>query len=63
MSGLNAKEKHKLLKSEVDKLESVRTSNRSSKSWYELREAKKKKLLLKDKCNSDKSHTYDELDY
>ena len=57
MSGLNSKEKHKLLKSEVDKLESVRTSNRSSKSWYELREAKKKKLLLKDKYNSDKSHT------
>lgn len=54
MSGLNTKEKHKLLKKEVNKLESVRNSNRSFKSWYELKELKKKKLLLKDKLNNTK---------
>lgn len=56
MSGLNTKEKHKLLKKEVNKLESVRNSNRSFKSWYELKELKKKKLLLKDKLNNTRSN-------
>lgn len=56
MSGLNTKEKHKLLKKEVNKLESVRNSNRSFKSWYELKELKKKKLLLKDKLNNTKEY-------
>jgi hypothetical protein len=56
MSGLNTKEKHKLLKKEAIKLESVRNSNRSFKSWYELKELKKKKLLLKDKLNNTKEY-------
>jgi len=52
MSGLNNKEKHKLLKKEVNRLEKIRGGDRSSQSWYELREAKKRKLQLKDKLNA-----------
>ena len=45
---------HKELKTKVNVLENTRNDDRGSKSWSELREAKKQKLKVKDKLNETK---------
>ena len=51
---MEAKALHKELKKEVNELELRRNNDRTSTSWYELREAKKHKLMAKDKLNETK---------
>lgn len=51
---MEAKALHKELKKEVNELELRRNNDRSTTSWYELREAKKHKLMAKDKLNETK---------
>lgn len=51
---MEAKALHKELKKEVNELELKRNNDRSTTSWYELREAKKHKLMAKDKLNETK---------
>lgn len=51
---MDVKAVHKELKKEVNELELRRNNDRSTTSWYELREAKKHKLMAKDKLNETK---------
>jgi len=51
---MEAKAINKELKKEVNELELKRNNDRTSTSWYELREAKKNKLIAKDKLNETK---------
>ena len=48
------KHNHKELKSLVSELEEVRNNDRSTYSWYNLRQLKKLKLKAKDKLNDIK---------
>ena len=43
------KKQHKKLEVEIKKITRIRLNDRTSASWRELKELKKKKLLLKDK--------------
>tara|TARA_Y100000590_G_scaffold156783_1_gene180216 strand:+ start:342 stop:515 length:174 start_codon:yes stop_codon:yes gene_type:complete len=43
------KKQHKKLEVEIKKITNVRLNDRTSASWRELKELKKKKLQLKDK--------------
>lgn len=52
------KEKHKELKTKVNEIESTRNIDRSSNSWFSLRELKKLKLQAKDKLNELKQKLY-----
>ena len=49
-----AKAKHKELKKQVNEVEKVRNNDRSSTSWFQLRELKKLKLKAKEKLNEIK---------
>jgi uncharacterized protein YdcH (DUF465 family) len=49
-----AKAKHKELKKQVNEVEEVRNNDRSSTSWFQLRELKKLKLKAKEKLNEIK---------
>ena len=49
-----AKAKHKELKKQVNEVEEVRNNDRSSTSWFQLRELKKLKLKAKEKLNAIK---------
>ena len=49
-----AKAKHKELKKQVNEVEEVRNNDRSSTSWFQLRELKKLKLKAKEKLNENK---------
>ena len=53
------KHNHKELKSKVGELEEIRNNDRSTYSWYNLRQLKKLKLIAKDKLNDikQKLHT------
>ena len=51
---MDAKAKHKELKSKVNEIETKRNNDRSITSWMELRELKKLKLKTKDKLNEIK---------
>ena len=51
---MNTKAKHKELKRDVLILENERKVNRSTRSWYNLRQLKKLKLKAKDKLNEIK---------
>jgi hypothetical protein len=53
------KHNHKELKSKVGELEELRNNDRSTYSWYNLRQLKKLKLIAKDKLNDikQKLHT------
>ena len=48
------KHNHKELKSKVGELEELRNNDRSTYSWYNLRQLKKLKLIAKDKLNGIK---------
>ena len=48
------KHNHKELKSKVGELEELRNNDRSTYSWYNLRQLKKLKLIAKDKLNDIK---------
>ena len=48
------KHNHKELKSKVGELEDLRNNDRSTYSWYNLRQLKKLKLIAKDKLNDIK---------
>ena len=43
------KKQHKKLEVEIEKITRIRLNDRTSASWRELKELKKKKLQLKDK--------------
>ena len=43
------KKQHKKLEIEIKKITKTRLNDRTSSSWKELKELKKKKLLLKDR--------------
>ena len=43
------KKKHKKLEAEIKKITKTRLNDRTSSSWRELKELKKKKLQLKDR--------------
>jgi hypothetical protein len=49
-----AKAKHKELKKQVNQIEEIRNNDRSSTSWFQLRELKKLKLKAKEKLNEIK---------
>ena len=51
---MDAKAKHKELKTKVNESELKRNSDRSITSWMELRQLKKLKLKAKDKLNEIK---------
>jgi hypothetical protein len=51
---LNFKQYHKDLKKQVNQTEEQRKADRSSKTWYQLRELKKLKLKAKEKLNEIK---------
>jgi uncharacterized protein YdcH (DUF465 family) len=48
------KHNHKELKAQVGELEELRNNDRSTYSWYNLRQLKKLKLKVKDKLNGIK---------
>jgi len=52
---LQEKIHHKELKREVNEVEKVRSNDRSSTTWYNIRTLKKIKLIAKDKLNAIKS--------
>ena len=52
---LEAKAHHKELKRAVNEIESKRTTDRSSKLWFDMKTLKKIKLNAKDKLNAIKS--------
>jgi uncharacterized protein YdcH (DUF465 family) len=52
---LQEKIHHKELKREVNEVEQVRSNDRSSTTWYNIRTLKKIKLIAKDKLNAIKS--------
>jgi hypothetical protein len=49
-----AKAKHKELKKQVNQIEEIRNNDRSSTSWFQIRELKKLKLKAKEKLNEIK---------
>jgi uncharacterized protein YdcH (DUF465 family) len=49
-----AKAKHKELKKQVNEVETIRRNDRSTTSWFNIRELKKLKLKAKDKLNATK---------
>jgi len=51
---MTTKQDHKELKKIVNEVESKRSADRSSTSWYDLRTLKKLKLKAKDKLNEIK---------
>jgi hypothetical protein len=51
---MNYKEYHKDLKKKVNIVEEVRNNDRTSKTWIDVRNLKKKKLQAKDKLNETK---------
>ena len=56
---MNFKQYHKELKKQVNEVEEKRNNDRSSTTWYELKELKKLKLKAKEKLNEikQKLHT------
>lgn len=52
---LQEKIHHKELKREVNEVEQVRSNDRSSTTWHNIRTLKKIKLIAKDKLNAIKS--------
>ena len=52
------KHNHKELKAQVGELEEVRNNDRSTYSWYNLRQLKKLKLNAKDKLNAIKQKLF-----
>ena len=52
---LEAKAHHKELKRAVNEIESKRTTDRSSKLWFDMKTLKQIKLNAKDKLNAIKS--------
>jgi len=52
------KHNHKELKAQVGELEEVRNNDRSTYSWYNLRQLKKLKLNAKDKLNATKQKLF-----
>ena len=51
---MNFKQYHKELKKQVNVIEEKRNNDRTSTTWYELRELKKLKLKAKEKLNATK---------
>tara|TARA_B100000902_G_C26450290_1_gene500403 strand:- start:250 stop:408 length:159 start_codon:yes stop_codon:yes gene_type:complete len=51
---MNFKQYHKELKKQVNVVEEKRNTDRTSSSWYELKELKKQKLKTKDQLNETK---------
>jgi len=51
---MDAKAKHKELKKQVNAIEEQRNNDRTSSSWYELKELKKQKLKAKEQLNETK---------
>lgn len=52
---MSAKAEHKELKKQVNEVEIQRQIRRGPKSWADLRNLKKMKLIAKDKLNAIKS--------
>jgi len=55
---LEVKAHHKELKRAVNEIESKRTTDRSSKLWFDIRTLKKIKLIAKDKLNATKQKLF-----
>ena len=51
---MNFKQYHKELKKQVNEVEDKRNNDRSSTTWYELKELKKLKLKAKEQLNATK---------
>lgn len=51
---MNYKQYHKELKKQVNEIEDKRNNDRSSKTWYQLKELKKLKLKAKERLNETK---------
>jgi len=51
---MDIKDRHKLLKKEVNLLEEQRRYDRSTTLWTQIKEMKKKKLKAKDRLNATK---------
>ena len=51
---MNYKQYHKELKKQVNAIEEQRNNDRSSTSWYQLKELKKLKLKAKEQLNETK---------
>ena len=51
---MNFKQYHKELKKQVNEVEDKRNNDRSSTSWYQLKELKKLKLKAKEQLNETK---------
>ena len=51
---MNFKQYHKELKKQVNEVEEKRNNDRSSTSWYQLKELKKLKLKAKEQLNETK---------
>lgn len=51
---MNYKQYHKELKKQVNEIEDKRNNDRSSKTWYQLKELKKLKLKAKEQLNETK---------
>ena len=51
---MNFKQYHKELKKQVNAIEEQRNNDRTSSTWYELKELKKQKLKAKERLNETK---------
>jgi len=51
---MNFKHYHKSLKKQVNEIEEIRNNDRTSYTWYQLKELKKQKLKAKEKLNAIK---------
>ena len=51
---MNYKQYHKELKKQVNAIEEQRNNDRTSSTWYELKELKKQKLKAKEQLNETK---------
>ena len=51
---MNYKQYHKELKKQVNEIEEKRNNDRSSTTWYQLKELKKLKLKAKEQLNETK---------
>jgi uncharacterized protein YdcH (DUF465 family) len=51
---MNYKQYHKELKKQVNETEDKRRNDRTSSTWYELKELKKQKLKAKEQLNETK---------
>jgi uncharacterized protein YdcH (DUF465 family) len=51
---MNFKHYHKSLKKQVNEIEEIRNNDRTSYTWYQLKELKKQKLKAKEKLNETK---------